>query len=698
MSEARFFSLRGIAAWRRGARMHLTADDEGLTIVRRDVYRPSRRDEADHPRLVRPVADAAADASGRWFLLDGAAGVWKADMVSGHTESLLAPGHGWFTRAASIAVLSDMWAAADPDSSPTLALLSSDNAQVLWAKSDWNGETFRSLAVAADGKDRMVVLAAFETAEGGIVGRLLRFKASGEPAGALDVTFPDPLSEAEEDGSVAPALRPRRFELSLANGGAGWLLDRDAATAMPFDFDASDSPAAFLPLPPEATPARAVLAAPDGSAWIVRAADAGGGRMLLRLGRDALVEPIGEAGYGGADRLQRGHGDRLYVWDNDEASVTTLRARPETAVWEPFRRRMGVWLGGSLDSTTTETEWHKLVVDAAGEPDTQVRIRYYASDRMAVAAGGQLIPDLDRYIADAAIEPEAKLSTLRDIWSEPIVDPKDALLLGARGRYLWLYIELIGSEANAPTVRGVQAHFPRRSYVNDLPALYQQDRKSKDFLDRFLGMFQTMMEETDRNIADVPRSFDPEASSGGSLRWLLTWIGLREDDHWTDDQLRRLLKAAPRIYKLRGTRIALEALIEIYTGERPIIMEYDQLRTLKEHAELGDVAEKLYATDSNGFNVLVKPEHADTETKRATLQHLIDSCKPAFATAKLIVLQPWVYMDLHSYLGLNTVLSEPTLLTLDGRSSMPHHTITIDVGQDNRVGQHTRLELDSRLE
>ncbi|TLS53969.1 hypothetical protein FE782_01055 [Paenibacillus antri] len=695
MSEARYFSLRGIAAWRRGVRMHLTADDEGLTIVRQDVYRPTRRDEADHPRIVRPVADAAADASGRWFLLDGAAGVWKADMVSGHTESLLPPGHGWFGSGASVAVLSDMWAAADSESSPTLALLSSDNAQVLWAKSDWDGKPFRAHAVAADGADRTVVLAVVEE-DAGPVFKLLRFEPSGEPAGTLDVDL-DVRSAAADEGDAPSALRPRRFELSLGAGGAGWLLDRDAFAALPFDFDAAERPA-FVPLPEAATPAAAILAAPDGGAWLIRRAEAGGGRALLRLGLDGRTEPVGEAGPGGADRLQAGQGGRMYVWDNEEAVVTTLRAKPETAIWEPFRRRMGVWIGGALDSTSTETEWHKIVVDAVGEPDTQVRVRYYASDRKAAVVDGRLVPDLDRYVADPAIEPDVKLAALRELWSEPIVDPKDALLFRAKGRYLWLYIELIGSEANAPTVRGVQVHFPRQSYVNDLPALYQQDPKSKDFLERFLGLFQTMLEETDAGIAGVPRSFDPEASSGPSLRWLLTWIGLREDDHWTDEQLRKLLKAAPRIYKLRGTRYALETLIEIYTGEKPILMEYDQLRSLKEHSELGEVAEKLYVTDPHGFNVLVKPEHADTDTKRATLQHLIDSCKPAFATARLIVLQPWVYMDLHSYLGLNTVLSEPTLLTLDGRSSMPHHTITIDVGQDNRVDQHTRLELDSRLE
>jgi DNA primase catalytic subunit len=129
-----------------------------------------------------------------------------------------------------------------------------------------------------------------------------------------------------------------------------------------------------------------------------------------------------------------------------------------------------------------------------------------------------------------------------------------------------------------------------------------------------------------------------------------------------------------------------------------MILEYEQIRSLKENPEFSGVAEKLYDVETFGFNVLVKLEHADSEAKRVMLQHLIDRYKPAFATARLIVLQPWVYTDLHSYLGLNTVLSEPALLKLDGYSSMPHHTITIDVGQENRVDRHTRLELDSQLE
>jgi len=57
-----------------------------------------------------------------------------------------------------------------------------------------------------------------------------------------------------------------------------------------------------------------------------------------------------------------------------------------------------------------------------------------------------------------------------------------------------------------------------------------------------------------------------------------------------------------------------------------------------------------------------------------------------------------MYADMHTYLGVNTYLSEPTLLTLDERSSMPYNTILIDVDMDKRMDQHTRLGLDSELE
>lgn len=690
MSGQKFFTFRRPPDWRRGVLLHLSLGDDGLTIERRHVYRPYRRYEAEHPRIIQPVCDAAGDDDGRWFLLDGSGALWKTDSASGHTELLLAAGHGWFGPGSSIGIFRDALAVADPQASPTLVVLSSDTAQVIWTKSEWRGEPYRSLAVAADDKDGCIVLGEFAGGEG-TEQRLLRYDRAGNELGSVQLAVTGTAGE-EEDGAR------RRFEISAGPNGAGIVFDRVLQRVARYRFAESGTNAMFFSVPEHAAPVNAILDVGPRGYWAVRLEADTAGRELLRINDDGTVAERGEAGAGsGADRLLSDSDGRISVWDAAECAVTFLRPTTETDIWEPFQRRTGAWISGSLDSTSAETVWHKLVMEASGEPDTQIRVRYYASDRKQVTAGGEWV-DLDQWIRDKSLDPLTKLDGIRHIWSDPIVGPSDALFLKAQGRYLWLYIEWIGSKQHAPLVSGLQVHFPRKTYMEDLPALYQQDEKSRDFLERYLSLFQTMMYETDTRIREVPRSLDADAANGSSLRWLLGWLGLNAEDHWTDDQLRALLRAAPTIYKLRGTKLALETLIAVYTGERPIILEHDQLKPLKENPGLAEVAEKLYSTDIHGFNVLVKPEHADTDTKRVTLQNLIDACRPAFTVGKLIILQPWVYMDLHSYLGLNTVLSEPTLLTLDGRSSMPHHTITIDVGQDNRVDQHTRLELDSRLE
>ncbi len=98
------------------------------------------------------------------------------------------------------------------------------------------------------------------------------------------------------------------------------------------------------------------------------------------------------------------------------------------------------------------------------------------------------------------------------------------------------------------------------------------------------------------------------------------------------------------------------------------------------------------------FCVLMKSERIENEKQRSIVERLINEQKPAFTEGKLILLQPWLYMDMHTYLGINTYLSEPTLLRLDNTSSIPNNSTLIDVDMDNRLDTHTRLGLDSEIE
>lgn len=95
---------------------------------------------------------------------------------------------------------------------------------------------------------------------------------------------------------------------------------------------------------------------------------------------------------------------------------------------------------------------------------------------------------------------------------------------------------------------------------------------------------------------------------------------------------------------------------------------------------------------------MLPQECVQTDKQRLIIESIINDQKPAFTEGKLTLLQPWMYMDMHSYMGINTFLSEPTLLTLDQKSSMPYNTVLIDLERDKRMDIHTRLGLDSELE
>jgi len=682
MSEPKFFSFRRPPDWSRGSSYQLETSGEGVTILRENVYRHARHRQLANPQFASPALDTAVDRSGRWFMLDAQGMIWRTDLSGGHQEALIQCelSEGSVPRMA--ATRDSLIVLQAGGSSSSLTSMSTDQAQVRWTAGAWRDEPFRGLAIAPSPDQGVLVLAEADDAKL----RLLRVGPDGSSAGSIELEWPDDSEPA--------ALQPDRFELAFDDGQGGWLLDRERQRIARIELLAGT--AGWLPQLPASEPAVAIACGGPHDAWVlVRTAEGLSQHALLRIDRDGAIAERGHTGSARGERLMAGHGC-LYLWDPQRLDLHTIRPLLETAVWKPYGRRMGVWISDALDSGMSETVWHRIVLDALQENDTQIVVRYYASDKPEVPLDGAWV-HLDDYIAAPGIAPRPKLDALSAIWSKPLRDPTDALL-NAEGRYLWLYVELIGSERHAPVIRSLEVHFPRQSFLEYLPAIYQQDEPTKDFLARYLSIFQSVLDKTDRHIANAARSLDAGSASGPSLNWLLGWLGIEAKDYWTEEQLRELLRKAPYIYGLRGTKRAMEELIAIYTGERPIILEYDQVKPLKENPELGEVAERLYAAEPHVFNVLVKAEHADTEMKRITLQQMIDAFKPTFAVCKLVVLQPWVYMDLHSYLGVNTVLSEPTLLTLDGRSSMPHHTITIDVEQDNRMDQHTRLGIDSRLE
>jgi phage tail-like protein len=441
---------------------------------------------------------------------------------------------------------------------------------------------------------------------------------------------------------------------------------------------------------------------------------------------------LGEAGdfRGSALELALDSEDWIYVYGEEEAErkISVLKPALRYTRLAGSSLVKGRYFSRSLDSAEEGTEWHKFVLDADIPANTQVQISYRAADDKQVTVRGSTA-NLDRYVEEASnLGEEERAQRAADLdaldWSVPAVNAGDALVLEGVGRYLWLRIDLIGGEERAPSIGSLRLDFPRDTYLRYLPAVYQEDEQSRDFLERFLSLFETFFSETEGRISRLARYFDVDSSlaTGDFLRWLASWLSIPEDKSWSEGQLRELVRRAPELYRQRGTRGGLEAMIEIFTGERPLVVEHFQTDgcaqspVAKRAADEGlgqrvqsleEVYRNLYGTDPYCFCVLLKPYRTEakgetkivrrlSEEERKAVRRIVDAGKPAHTCAGLLALQPWINLDMHTYLGVNTYLSQPSA-RLELNSAIPRDTVLDDRDEAGQLERRSRLNLDITL-
>jgi phage tail-like protein len=231
-----------------------------------------------------------------------------------------------------------------------------------------------------------------------------------------------------------------------------------------------------------------------------------------------------------------------------------------------------------------------------------------------------------------------------------------------RGRYLSLRIGMQGNALATPEVAALRAYGSRFSYVdNYLPELYREDVfgpdadapgacTPADFLGRFLGNFEGVLTPLEDRIANAYLLTDPAATPAESLDWLGTWIGVTYDGAYSEVRRRRLLAAAPELYRRRGTLRGLGLALDIATdgavtrGQIVIVENYRLRRTFATilGANLDDANDPLTAglsTSGNSyvgdtlflgdelrkeFLALFGPELSLTPSDRAAIEAFVD--------------------------------------------------------------------------
>jgi phage tail-like protein len=358
----------------------------------------------------------------------------------------------------------------------------------------------------------------------------------------------------------------------------------------------------------------------------------------------------------------------------------------------PGFERAGEYMSHAFDSGIDQCAWDRVAVTFAGEmPST-------TAATIATFVSNDLLSDDDI----AALDEER--------WRSANANAKDFLVLNTPGRYLWLRIRFAGDGVATPDIERIQLHLPRASYLQYLPAVYQADAVSRDLLDRFLRIFQTLFESYESKIDGFADHLDADGTPASFLEWLAGWIAMTFDGTMSESVRRKLLRHAPELYRIRGTPAGLQRFLSLAYGVDARVFEHFRLRKwafLGERATLGtgaqlwgkamtprlqiDVFSRIgeaalistgdpqhdpFTVHAHKFSVFVPASVVRSSATVAAVRTLIEREKPAHAQFDLVPVEPRFRLGVQSTLGLDAVVG-----------AYPHSVLcTSNLGFDTLLG------------
>ena len=212
----------------------------------------------------------------------------------------------------------------------------------------------------------------------------------------------------------------------------------------------------------------------------------------------------------------------------------------------------GSYTFGLLDSGQVECIWHRVVIDAYIPENASISLSFRGSD------------DGTTFVHEGR-------ATLKDA-------ERDALIMGPdkgeiKGRFIEVTVHLHREGIESPMLTQILIYYPRTSYLRYLPAAFQEDEASRRFLERFLAIFESDLQESEELISKIPAFIDPFSAPAGFLPWLAEWLAL-DLYELMGERNREYLAKAVELYKWKGTARGLKSLAETLTGRRCCVREY----------------------------------------------------------------------------------------------------------------------------
>ncbi|VVJ18061.1 Uncharacterised protein [Amycolatopsis camponoti] len=234
--------------------------------------------------------------------------------------------------------------------------------------------------------------------------------------------------------------------------------------------------------------------------------------------------------------------------DGDVTSCYDWRGRPREEPAPESGRYVthGEFTTHLIDSGISRCRWHRVRIEADVPTGTAISVSVVVSED-------------DRFAESD--------------WQTAPAGVTDFLVDQPPGRHLTLRARLSGDSAATPVLHRIRLDFPRSTSADLLPAAFRQDPAADDFTERFLALFDASVAEIDRVVERYPALLDPAGVPDAALPWLAGLLGLSFEAGWDADTRRKLIAAAPGLYRRRGTPGALKEAIRLVFGVTPVIDE-----------------------------------------------------------------------------------------------------------------------------
>lgn len=332
--------------------------------------------------------------------------------------------------------------------------------------------------------------------------------------------------------------------------------------------------------------------------------------------------------------------------------------------------RPGIFWSRLLDSREKETVWHRLTMECGSLGEASIRVAFYCSESRTVPFRGK-VWDLDELLRDPGLTDGNRREAAAPFLARTALTPRDILLHDLTGRYLWFRVELLPQGGQSPEVGELKLRFPKETWLQYLPEVYQADPAGRSFTERFLGIFQSLYDDLDQDIRQVARYFDPDVVGGEYLEWLAGWLDVEDGYLWPEEKLRTLVRRGMELYRIRGSRRYVAEMVKLYTGREPWVVEYSQVEPFFTDVGRSALLRELYGEGPYMVTMILEGDALESNDAYKALLRIIDNAKPAWVEVNLVVLTPYLFLDKYSYLGINSTLDRYRPLNLNGSSALP---------------------------